>query len=234
VSTGDHVDLLSALVTWAREREFTAIFVSSRPSPYRVYGDGAEFALAQAGARVVARDVTHATSLAGDEDALRARIRGSSRRGARKAERLGTVIRHGGPSDLAAYHALLAEDRARLGATPTHSAAELADLWERRPDDAHLLLAENDGELVGGSMLFRATPRVALGFYLARAESPAAERCTNLLCEAALRSTHESGYEWLDWGTSSIGGEFNRGLSEFKEGFGGVPFVRETWRLDLD
>ena len=113
----------------------------------------------------------------------------------------------------------------------THTAEELAELARRRPDDLHLVLAENAGELVGGSLLFRATPRVALGFYTARADVPAAERCMNLVTERCLVEAHARGYRWLDFGTSSVGGELNRGLAEFKEGFGGVPYVRETWRV---
>ena len=233
LAAADHEALLDATIAWARERGFRALLVSSRPAPYRIHGEGAEFALASRGGTVIARDVTHVAPLAGTESDVRGRIRGTSRRGARKAEKLGTTTRLGDAEDLAGFHALLAEDRARFGALPTHTAEELEDIRARRPGDLHLVLAENGGRLVGGSLLFRATGRVALGFYSARAAVPEAERCMNLVTERALVEMHARGYEWLDFGTSSVGGELNAGLSEFKEGFGGMPFVRETWRVEI-
>lgn len=226
--------LAGALAAYARAEGFSTLWVSSRPAPYRIHGDGVEFALARRGAQVVRREITHIADLEGPEDAMLARVRGTSRRGARKAERLGTVVREGTAADLDAFHALLSADRARMDALPTHTLRDLRFLFAARPADFRLLLAENASELVGGILVFRATPRVALSFYTARSESPRAERCMNLLTEHALVRCRAQGYRFLDYGTSSIGGVLNEGLSGFKEGFGGVPHVRETWRLPLD
>lgn len=225
--------LVDALVAYAREGGFPALWISSRPAPYRIHGDAVEFALAAHGARVAHREITHIADLTGTEDELQARVRGTSRRGARKAERLGTTVRDGDVSDLGAFHALLAADRARLGAVPTHALADLEFLFRARPRDFVLLLAENAGVPVGAILLFLATPRAALSFYTARADVPAAERCMNLLTEHALLRCRALGCSLLDYGTSSIGGVVNPGLAGFKEGFGGLPWVRETWRLDL-
>ncbi len=233
LGVADHVELLEALADWTGERGFGALVISSRPVPYRTNGDGAEFALAARGARVVARDITHIAPLHGNEEDLVGRLRGTSRRGARKAERLGTTVRRGTPDDLARCHALLVEDRSRVDARPTHDLDELEWLWRSRPDDITLWLAENDGELVGGALTFRATPQIALGFYTARSSAPEAERCMNLVNERCLIEAQAEGLAWFDFGTSSIGGQLNVGLSEFKEGFGARPFVRETWRLEL-
>lgn len=233
LGAADHRDLLEVLSRYARAEGFDSLWISGRPGPYRVHGDGAEFALQAAGARIVRQDVTHIADVTGDADAVQARVRGTSRRGARKAERLGTTTRAGERHELTAFHELVTADRARLDAAPTHTLAELEHLWDDRPTDYHLEVAENDGELVGAVLLFRATPDIALSFYTARADVPAAERCMNLLMEAALLDANQRGYRWLDFGTSSILGELNPGLSLFKEGFGGIPFVRETWRLPL-
>lgn len=233
LGTGDHVDLLDALIAYAKAGDFRSLWISSRPSPYRVLGDGVEYALAIRGAVVVRRDVTHIANVMGTEEEAAARVRGTARRGARKAERLGTIVRVGAVPDLPAFHELLAADRARLRTEPTHQLRELEYLLDSRPQDYRVLLAENDGALVGGVLLFRASAQVALSFYTARADTPAAERCMNLLMEHALAETRAWGCTHLDYGTSSILGELNRGLAEFKEGFGGLSYVRETWRLEL-
>lgn len=229
----DHVAILDAICDYAESEGYARLWISSRPTPYRVLGDGFEFALHLRGAEVTAREVTHIADLRGDEEARRGRVRGSSRRGASKAERLGTEVTIGGPADLPEFHAVLTEDRARFGARPTHSLAELQFLFERRPDDYHLYVARNANEVVGGKLVFRAVATIGLGFYTAKTSSEKAERCTNLLTAFALEDLAARGYRWLDLGTSSLRGELNPGLSEFKEGFGGRPFLRETWRLDL-
>ncbi len=226
-------DLVDALLDYARANDFGGLLLSSRPAPYRIHGDGIEFALASRGARIVATEITQIASLAGSEDDVRARLRGTSRRGARKAERLGTTVRLGTSADAEAFHAMLTADRARLDAVPTHSREELDRLEELCPGAQRLLLAENEGELVGGVLLFRAMPQVDLSFYTCRTDSPRADRCMNLLLEAAMLDGHTRGALWLDYGTSSVGGELNAGLSEFKESHGGVPFTRDAWRLDL-
>lgn len=225
--------LVGALADYARAEGFASVWLSSRPAPYRIHGDGVEFALARRGATVVRREVTHIADLSGREEDVQARVRGTSRRGARKAERLGTTVREGTAEDLRAFHDLLAADRARLDAAPTHTLADLRFLFAARPGDLTLLLAENAAEPVGGILLFRATARIALSFYTARSDSPRAERCMNLLTEQALLRCRAAGCTGLDYGTSSIGGVLNEGLAGFKEGFGGVPHVRETWRLPL-
>lgn len=230
----DHVALLDALLQWARDRNYRSLWISSRPEPYRKHGDAAQRALAARGFEIVRREVTHTANLAGTADDVLARVRGTSRRGARKAERLGTTIRNGGAADWAAFHELLVADRARLGVVPTHTLDELRRIDAARPGDLSLLVAENDAAMVGGLLLFRAAPEIALSFYTARTDSPAAERCMNLLTERALLECHARGYRWLDFGTSSRDGVLNAGLAEFKEGFGGVAFARETWRLVFD
>jgi Acetyltransferase (GNAT) domain len=233
VGVAGHVELLDALAAYAKGAGFHSLWISSRPAPYRVHGEGAEHALALRGARVVRRDVTQIADLRGDDAAAAGGIAGAARRGARKAERLGTTVVRGDAADLPAFHAILREDRARLGVVPTHTLPELERLWAARPDDYVLLLARNAGQPVGGVLLFRASPGVALSFYAARADVPTSERCMNLLTERSIRESREWGCDFLDYGTSSIDGELNPGLASFKESFGGKPYLRETWRLAL-
>lgn len=234
VGVTDHMDLLDALITYARSGGFQSLWISSRPAPYRIHGDGAECALVSRGAKVIRQEITQIADVRGEEEDVLPRAGSPARRGARKAEKLGTTVRDGTSDDLPAFHALLTEDRARLGSTPTHTRDELRYLTDDRPVDYRLLIAENGGALVGGTLLFRASREVALSFYPARADTPAAERCTNLLTEHSLRTSRRWGCHYLDYGTSSIGGELNPGLAAFKERFGGRPYLRVTWQVPLD
>jgi lipid II:glycine glycyltransferase (peptidoglycan interpeptide bridge formation enzyme) len=51
--------------------------------------------------------------------------------------------------------------------------------------------------------------------------------------DRAVMAAHAHGCAWLDLGTTSIQGVLNPGLCQFKEGFGGIPFQRLTWRLEI-
>jgi len=230
----EHEALLEALVVHARELGCTALCLGSLPAPYRTDGEWADFALRRRGARVARQEITHVVPLDGSEEDVRGRLRPKARRSARKAERLGTAVRAGGADDLPAFHDLLVADRARLDATPTHTLAELQDLTRRRPGDLRLFLAENAGRLVGGVLTFCCSPRIGMDFYSVRADVPEAERCVHLLPEHCLVDARARGHAWFDLGTSSLGGEPIPGLCRFKESLGALPFVRATWRLELD
>jgi len=233
LTSADHELLVAGAKEMARDAGARTMRITLPPSPYRSGGDHAEFALFAQGARVAAQEITHVVSLQGGEDEVWSRIHGAGRRGARKAERLGTTARAGNMQDLAELHRLIAANIAAKGNKPTHSLEELQDLFQRFPESMILHVAENDGSLVGGILVFRCNARVALSFYTARAESADANRCMDLLSERAILDSMERGFEWLDLGTTSIGGVMNPGLEVFKEGLGGIPFVRRTWSIDL-
>lgn len=228
-----NVELLRLLVDYARSAGARALRIGSRPAPYRSGGDLAEFALVTCGARITRQEITHIVPLEGSTDDVRGRLRPSSRRAVRKAEKTGTEVRRGGVADLERFYALLTEDLARKDARPTHTLPELEDLFQRLPDGFHLHLAECDGTLAGGNLLVRCSSRIWLSFYVARVEGAAADRCAHLLMERAVFAAHAHGCTWLDLGTTSIQGVLNPGLCQFKEGFGGIPFQRLTWRLEI-
>ncbi|HET9887913.1 MAG TPA: GNAT family N-acetyltransferase [bacterium] len=233
LTSADHELLVAGAKEMARDGGARLLHIAVPPSPYRSQGDHAEFALFAQGARVTAQEITHAVSLQGSEDEVWSRIHGAGRRGARKAERLGTTVRAGTAQDLPEFHRLTAANIAAKGRRPTHSLAELQDLFRRFPESMILHVAENDGRVVGGILVFRCNARVALSFYTARAEGADANRCMDLLSERTILDSMDRGFEWLDLGTTSIGGVMNPGLEVFKEGLGGIPFVRRTWSIHL-
>lgn len=233
LTSAEHELLVAGAKELARDAGARALRITVPPSPYRSRGDHAEFALFAQGARVSAQEITHVVSLQGTEDEVWSRIHGAGRRGARKAERLGTTVRSGNVEDLDEFHRLVAENIVAKGKKPTHSLDELRELFRRFPESMILHVAENEGRLVGGILVFRCNARVALSFYTGRAEGADANRCMDLLSERAILDSMERGFEWLDLGTTSIGGVMNPGLEVFKEGLGGIPFVRRTWSIDL-
>lgn len=249
----DHRELADRLRRYALDHAFDGVAIGARPTPYHSHGEWLEFAWGQCGAECARREINHFVPLEGD---VAARMRGSARRSARKAERDGVEIRsvtgEGNgvaiaaagshplrtdagqrDSDLEAFHRMLARDKAHKNSAPTHTLPELRDLFARFPSEFELLLAEQGGSLRAGLLVIRSSPRIPMVFYCARPIQQGSHGAVNLLYERAAFDAAERGARWLDLGTSSIGGRVNAGLSWFKESVGGVPFVRATWRLDL-
>lgn len=233
ISSAAHLELIERSRDAARAAGASSLAITTMPAPLASAGERTEFALFTAGARLVGEELTHVVPLDGTEDDILARAAGASKRGARKAERLGTSARLGGAGDLPAFHSILAADVARKGATPTHTLAELQDLARRFPRSFTLHLAENGAPLVGGVLVVRCNERVALSFYTTRVDAPEANRCMDLLMERAILEAKRAGFAQLDLGTTSIGGALNPGLATFKEEWGGVPYVRRNWRLEV-
>ncbi len=233
VTAEEHIELVGGVMGKAREAGMSAVTIATLPAPYLSQGDLAELALIANGAVIVGEECTHVVDLRGSEEDLRARMAGASKRGARKAERLGTTVRAGGAEDFARFHPLVAESAARKGVPPTHTLEELRAIHDRFPGALALHLAENDGRLVGGVLVFRCNARAALSFYAVRAETPEASRAMDLLMERAIVEAQRAGHELLDLGTTTIGGRPNPGLATFKEEWGGRPYVRRQWRVNL-
>ncbi|MCA9751224.1 MAG: GNAT family N-acetyltransferase [Gemmatimonadetes bacterium] len=236
VRGSDHVVLAELLHDYACAHAFDRVVLGTRPAPYRSSGEWSGFAWGERGAVCSRRDINHFVPLAGDPQS---RFRGSARRSARRAEREGLVARRlAGENvtgdDLARAHIIVRKDKARKQARPTHSFEELRFLFRRFPDSFALRVAERpDGDWDAVLLEIRASARVSLVFYANRADEDSAHGAVNLLYERAIVEAAEAGYEWLDLGTSSIGGRVNDGLARFKESLGGVAFARESWALDV-
>lgn len=225
----DQRGLVEGLRRYAAREGFARIRIGSLPAPYRIGGEWIEFFLRAAGGHVVAEEITHLVPLG--SDAAR-RERGSARRHARRAERLGVKVVRGGVDDLPAFHAMLRADKARKGATPTHDLDELRFLFRRRPDDFALRLAVRSAELLAGILVVHASPRIPMVFYAVRGPADRPYDSPSLLYEHIVAEARGRGCTWVDLGTSSIGGEVNGTLSAFKESLGGVPFLRSTWEVE--
>jgi hypothetical protein len=144
-------------------------------------------------------------------------------RDSRMGLRRGLQPLEAGPERIPEFYRILMETNARHGATPTHTEAQLADLFQRVPGRVRLFLCECAGILV-----FVLNARVAYTFYIASGDAPYA--ATTLLAHVAEQLANE-GFAFLDLGPSTFDDlRFNDGLAAFKEGFGARGQCRDTWR----
>ena len=157
---------------------------------------------------------------------------GRRQRGARKAVQGGLVIARS--QNLGDFWRLLEEVLAsRHGAAPVHSLAEIEALARQFPDQIALHVAERDGAIEAGVVMF-VTPFVAHAQYIAVGEAGRASGALDGLFEHLIGAFAGS-HRYFDFGISNTDGgrTLNEGLIRQKEEFGASAVVHDTYRVGL-
>jgi len=140
--------------------------------------------------------------------------------------------------DFAVFHAILTENKRKFGCAPTHTLEELERIRELRPAMIRLFLAELEGKLVAGLMLFLVNPVCALDFYTAQDYRYHHCNPVSLLVEHAMAWCRDRGYRHFDYGVSMDTSsrnplEVTRSLVRFKESLGCTGSIRRTYRRTI-
>jgi lipid II:glycine glycyltransferase (peptidoglycan interpeptide bridge formation enzyme) len=167
---------------------------------------------------------TVVVDLTPDEGALLARMKPKTRYNIRLAERRGVEIRHGDESGLEVFYRLYHHTAQRDGFL-IRPAAYYLDVWTQflRAGRAHLLLADVEGELTAGLMLFH-FGRTAWYMYGASSNRHRKLMPNHLLQWQAMRLAKELACTRYDmWGAPDHFSEQDSmwGVYRFKVGFGG-------------
>lgn len=224
-----HQDVIAAFLLHAESRGARRMRITPAPACYHRQADAApEFLLLRNGFRLENRELCQAIDLsalpAGDPSATYAY---ACQKQIRKAERLGLEVKP--MDDLAVFHALLTENRAKHGVSPTHGLEHLVRLRERIPGAFHLFGAYQAGVLEAATLAFAANPKTLLNFYTCHRDEAAGSGAANLVNHHVIRWAREKGFGYYDFGTSSLRMEPNEGLIRFKESFGGGAVLRDTY-----
>jgi Acetyltransferase (GNAT) domain len=199
-----------------------------KPIPHLYHLAPAEedlFALQQAGARLVRRDVSAAISPGPRPDYSKERRRAVTK--GRRAE-----IELCGSDRIEAFMALVDEMlRARHGVVPVHSAPEMRLLADRFPDRIRLWTACERDAIVAGVLVYE-TPAVAHAQYIASSSRGRELGAGDAVIDHLVRNVYAG--KWFDLGISNErSGELNAGLMRNKEGFGARAVVHDQYELDL-
>jgi peptidoglycan pentaglycine glycine transferase (the first glycine) len=158
------------------------------------------------------------------EDDLLAGMKQKTRYNVRLAARRGVEVRAGTGSDLALFYDLY-EGTAQRDGFPIRPAGYYHDVWRTFLDagQARLLLAEVEGDVVAGLMIFTFGP-AAWYIYGASSDRHRNLMPNNLLQWEAIRSARSAGYKVYDlWGAPDDLDESDPmwGVVRFKLGLGG-------------
>jgi hypothetical protein len=161
--------------------------------------------------------------------------RGSQRaRGLKRALKAGVELRDGVAVAEAFWPVLERVLADRHGLRPVHSLPEILELSRRFPEQVRFVVAELDGEVVAGTVLFCvATAHHAQ--YIAAAPRGTEVGALDLLFDRCIARAAEDGARYFNFGVSTEQGGrvLNRGLHAFKAGFGGGGVVQEVFELPL-
>ena len=187
------------------------------------------YALFRLGAQRVRCDLSACIDLAHPLPASERR-----RRGAAKARKAGLAYENDTKHAPALWAVLEANLQRKHGSRPVHALAEIQLLAERFPEHIGVSVALQRGEVVAGTVCFRAGPALHLQ-YIAASEAGHAVSALDGLIEGLIGAARDAGARWFDFGTSNEdqGRVLNEGLYRFKCEFGAGGVAYETYELDL-
>jgi hypothetical protein len=218
-------EIVESMIAFSKELGAERIEIVLPPPVYLECQDQVqEFCLLAAGFKLVRAEVTEVIHLPGF---LEASLSSPYRRGVNKALRQGVQVVES--RDFESFSRVLREDRRGKGITPTHSLEDLVRIDALVPGKAKLFIAQADGEIVGGTLLFVAGPRTVLNMYLCQNPEARSQRVSNLLVYETAVWARDAGFIYYDLGTSSRGMKPNWGLTRFKEGFLGRGYLRPAF-----
>jgi hypothetical protein len=220
------VDALQLLTRALRADGVRRLVYKPMPHPYHLAPSEEDlYALHQAGARLVSREVTAAVA-----PGARPTYSDERRRAVRRSvsERLGLAESDSIDEFWALLEATLSE---RHGVGPVHSASEMRLLAARFPGRIRLFVASENREIVAGTLVFE-TPTVAHAQYIAVGprgrESCALDALFDHLLTDVFREL------WCDFGISNErDGRLNEGLLRNKEGYGARAIVHDRYVLEI-
>jgi hypothetical protein len=136
--------------------------------------------------------------------------------------------------DIEAYWKLLEQTLSTCHDTkPAHSLAEIKLLQSRFPEKINLWVANHDNTMIAGTLVYE-NINVAHTQYIASNETGKKLHALDFLFHQLITKTYNS-KNWISFGvsTENEGTLLNKGLVEYKEGFGARACVQDFYELNF-
>lgn len=229
-TVGDMMDVFSLA-----NRELKGLGINRvvyKPMPWIYQRQPSEedlYALTQVcGAKIMVRNVSSTISLRHP-----VKMRYGRRYDGNKAEANGVVIRKDNGALAGFWKVLEGNLWNAHNARPVHSLAEMERLMCLFPNNIELYVAEWQGQIVGGTVVF-VTPQVVHTQYISASEIGKKVHALDLLFRVVLEDYAD--WQYFDYGTSNedYGRVLNRGLIFQKEGFGGRAVCYDWYEYNIN
>lgn len=224
------VTLFSELNAYLKAEGVSRVAYKSIPWIYHLQPSGEDlYALFKVcRARISARDIS-STIILGD----RIKWHRDRRYGVNKARRSGVNVRRS--DDLRAFWRVLDLNLGnKYGVRPVHTVEEMELLKSRFPDNIILYVAEKDGEVLGGTVLY-VTGQVVHAQYISASPEGKRLRVIDAIYDVILNNDYAGFRHYFDFGksTEDCGAILNENLIYQKEGFGGRGVCYDTYEWEV-
>jgi hypothetical protein len=229
------LEIIDSFEDYCWRKGIREVFLTAAPFIYQnEYSHNLDYALLYRGFTYQRHYISHAIKLTPDENLLGG-FQSTARRYIRQALRNESVsVERSDRYDL--FHPILVENKKKHNASPTHSLEDLKVLYSLIPERLQLFLIRYKGDVVGGSLMFKANRRVSLCFYNMLLYEYQHVRPIYLAMYEALKWSIEEGFEYFDIGVSQDTRAENPmtpslNLIYFKEKFNAHGILRSTlWK----
>jgi hypothetical protein len=222
------LDLFDALADHLRRRGVARLVYKVVPHIYhRIPAEEDLYALFRRGARLVRRDVSATIDMA-------ERVGFSKGRKWSLKQALKAGLRVERSEDFETFMGIEARLlEAKYGAKPVHTAAEIASLARRFPDQIKLFVARDGAQMLAGVIIYE-SQRVAHAQYIGASEAGKKLGALDLIF-AHLIEDYYSTKRYFDFGISTEDGgrRLNAGLIENKQSYGARAVAYDFYELDL-
>lgn len=194
------------------------------------FSDTQNFAMLECGFVYANSDISSLLQLKG-VDLEKDLFSSNARNMARKGRKENVEIRLN--AELEDFWKVLEITYAKHGTQPTHSKAEWKYLSETFSDEFWCDVAYYDGQPVAGIGHVRINQVTDSSFYLASDPVHANKQGLSLLIYESLLDAQRKGFEFFDFGTSSVNMQARPNIFQFKESFGARGCFRHTLKITL-
>ncbi len=197
---------------------------------HKVFSDTFNFAMLEQGFKIINSDITSVVPLK-DVDLETEVFTSKLRNVVRKAQKLDINIVYDASID--DFWILMEKTFNKHGVSPTHTKEEIGYLNSKFPKDIYFNIAYLDNTPIAGMGVFKINSLVNMSFYLCSDSNYQQTQALSLLVYDTIKKSQENGFNYFDFGTSSVNMIGKDNIFRFKESFGSIGKFRNTYRLEL-
>ena len=216
-----------SILHYYSKESFTTLYYKKTPLIYQQHlAQSDEFFLFQANAKLENRETNLVIPLRSEN-----KLQDRKKRAIQKSTSYGISVTESDNWDT--FWEMLTENlQDRHKTRPVHTISEILKLKKQFTENIRLFMSQKNEKALAGTVLF-IHPNVVHSQYIASTEMGRETGAVDFLFKNLIEKFND--YNWFSLGVSSLrlGGKVNKGLTEWKEGFGAQPFSHDNYLIDL-
>lgn len=229
MKTAIMLELFTELKKFLKEKNITKLIYKCIPYIYhKLPAEEDKYALFINEAKLIRRDVTTTIYLTN-----KIKYQEQRKRAVKKALKNGLVVEKS--EDFEQYWKILEKTlQSRHNSKPVHSVEEIIKLFNLFPDNIKLFVAKKDNRMLAGTVIFE-NEIIAHTQYLANSDEGRKFGALDFVIDKLINEVYKD-KKYFDFGISNEndGKYLNKGLIEWKEGFGARVVAHDFYELRID